>query len=550
MAAFACALVAPVAGLGPSALAAVPVGSADYGGYASGVAEYTNVLDTTAVAEVAKANVAVSSRQPIADTNNELNRQVVAGSNARAYSEGAGLTAELGGTPIELVAPSRAEAPPSTENIINNLLELPADPLARATAVQGEAQSLFDPSTCILGTDITRGAGFAANAQVLTATDGPSLVNTAASDPTRNVDQTTAHQLLVPQLDAQGQKLGNDFGFASEVRQTLAPVTIAGVGTIEIAGEWVLRVVATGIPGGKGAYFHYGPGDVSPSTPVLRIFDPENALIEEITLQEILGDTGLVIPIPGVAEVAVGEDPRAIATPGSSPDAESAPQIAADGTSVAAAVDVVRVRLLDGAGADIRIGHMEATAKVPPGGIQCPGLDVAKTVNLDPVHVGEPFVYKITVTNPYDCTLTNVKVVDKVTAPEGITFTIGDTSPPADTKTADTVTWNDIGPIPPHGSKVLGIMITVTGATRNGRMVDHARATADCAVGTGEAKTDVELTGEVTVEIPQVVADEPRTPDTTPRTGGLAATGLALAALGGFAGLEVLRRRARRRSII
>ena len=199
--------------------------------------------------------------------------------------------AELGGTLIELVAPSEAIAPPSTGLIVNNLLELPVDPLVNATAVQGEAQSRFVPDECILGTDITRGAGFAANAMVLTAPDAPPLVNSAAPDPTRNVNQTTARQRLVAQTNQAGQRIGDAFGLASEVRQTLAPVTIAGVGTIEVAGEWVLRAVATGI--GNGAYITYGPGDVSPATPILRILDPENSLLAEILFQDLLGSEGL-----------------------------------------------------------------------------------------------------------------------------------------------------------------------------------------------------------------------------------------------------------------
>jgi uncharacterized repeat protein (TIGR01451 family) len=519
----------------------VPVAQADYGGYASGVSQYANALMATVLGEVSKANVAVASKGGLKAVRNELDRQVVAAdANHAAYSQGQALNVELAGSPIELVAPAEAAAPPSTPNVVNNLLELPVDPLLSATAVQGEAQSLFDPNTCTLGADITRGVGYAANAKLLTSETGPPLLDSAAPDPTRNVNQTTARQLLVPQTNAQGQRVGQNFGLASEVRQTLSPVTIQGVGTIEVAGEWVLRATAGGVNG--GAHIQYGPGEVSPATPVLRILDTANELIAEVLLQDILGEAGLVIPIPGVAEVAVGEDPRAIAAPGAAPNPDSAPAIAANGTSAAAAVDVARVRLLDGSAADIRIGHMEVSTRVPEGGIEC-GLPVSKAPDKDPVTVGETFNYAITIMNPYDCTLTNVKVVDTVTAPEGITFSIGATAPQADEVTATTVTWNDIGDIPPHSGVQLGIQITINSATGEGLMTDHVVATADCATGTGEAETGVGLTGEVTVTAPRVTPDG--RPEPIPRTGGrVAPIYLAIAALGGVALLRAVRARA------
>jgi uncharacterized repeat protein (TIGR01451 family) len=530
-----------ITGAGPVANAAVPVEQADYGGHASGVSQFVSALDRNVLAEVAKANVALASKGGLTKIDNELARAVTAANGAKAaYSFGAALVAELGGSPIEIVAPSEALAPPSTGLIVNNLLEIPADPLANATAVQGEAQSRFVPDECILGADITRGAGFAANAMVLTSPDAPPLLNSAAPDPTRNVNQTTARQRLVAQTNQAGQRIGDAFGLMSEVRQTLAPVTIEGVGTIEVAGEWVLRAVSTGI--GNGAYITYGPGDVSPSTPVLRVFDPDNALLGEITLQDILGTEGLSIPIPGVAEVTIGEDPRAIAAPGGAPDTTSSPAIAANGTSAAAAVDVVRVRLLDGTAADIRIGHMEVRSFVPEGGIAC-GLDIGKTADKDPVRPGETFNYIITIPNPYDCTLTNVKVVDEVIAPEGITFQLGTTTPPADETTANTVTWNDVGPIPPRTTKELGIQITIVSATRAGKMTDHVKVTADCASGTGETDTGiVNLTGEVTVNVPDIIPGE--TPP-LPKTGGRnVPLALAVGAMTAFVVTQALRRRA------
>ena len=47
----------------------------------------------------------------------------------------------------------------------------------------------------------------------------------------------------------------------------------------------------------------------------------------------------------------------------------------ANGTSASAALDVVRVKVLDGEALDLRFGHMEVAAQVPVGGIDCGSND-------------------------------------------------------------------------------------------------------------------------------------------------------------------------------
>ena len=290
-------LVGPIVGSFTSpAGAAVPVAQALYGGYASGVAEYANVADGSVVlAEVAKANAATRSLGDLPAVNNELAREVTpaqAGKNSTA--NGTALFASALGVDIELVAPATASAAPSTDLIRNNLLELPAAPLATATAVEGQAQARFrSQAECILGADIARGAGFAAEARVLPADPvSGTLLRTESDNPDEQVNQTTSRQRMVIQTDPAGQVTGPNFGFMSEVRQVLAPVTIAGVGTITVAGEWVLQAVATGLPG--GAYMRYAPGDVdSPSTPVLSFLPEGDTITRILTLQDILGNEGL-----------------------------------------------------------------------------------------------------------------------------------------------------------------------------------------------------------------------------------------------------------------
>ncbi|MDX6225874.1 MAG: hypothetical protein QOE64_2250, partial [Frankiales bacterium] len=275
---------------------------------------------------------------------------------------------------------------------------------------------------------------------------------------------------------------------------------------ITVAGQWVLQAVAGGVPG--SAFVRYAPeGFSDPSTPVVTVTLGTGATkmtIASVTLQDILGNTGLTIPIPGVATIRIGVPPHKIG------DFAKAAVVSPDGTSAAAAVDVVSVTNVVAGLADLRIGHMEATARVPAGGVSC-ALPVAKTVDKDPVGAGETFTYTITVTNPYDCILTKVHVVDEVTATKGVIWTVLSADPTANKLTDTLVEWNDVGPIAAHSSKDLKILIRVDASTAAGKFTDHAAATALCGSGTANGQTDVivPLQGETTVTVPTVTADHP-----------------------------------------
>jgi len=294
----------------------------------------------------------------------------------------------------------------------------------------------------------------------------------------RAVSQSFSRTTLVSQRARDGRLLGSDFGIMSEVRQTIAPVTLfAGTPyeiTFEFLGEWVLQAVATGMPG--GAYIHYGPGNVSPETPVIRILrgGHANTLLK---LQDLFGQKGFVLDIPGVAEFAIGEDPRAIGG-----NADSSPAIASNGTSASAAVDVVRVRVLPGQHelADLRIGHMETSAQVPSGGVGCP-IPLAKGSSATSVNVGQTYRQTFTVTNPYDCTLKNVTIHDSVTTEKAARFSIIDTKRPASIATTGSqllnglVRWNSVGDIPPHATRTT----EATFLAQGGNGVINDRAVAD-----------------------------------------------------------------------
>ena len=331
--------------------------------------------------------------------------------------------------------------------------------------------------------------------------------------PKRAVSQSRSRTLLVGQRSRDGKLMGTDFGVMSEVRQTIAPVTLfkgtSSELTLELLGEWVLQAVATGLPG--GAYVHYGPGNVSPSTPVIRILDA-SGVTDVLTLQDLLGGKGLVIEIPGLAEIAIGEDARAIGG-----DADSVPRIAGNGTSAAAAVDVVRVKLLQGAPVqltDLRIGHMEARSSVPAGGVAC-DIPVSKKPDAESVSVGHTFEVGFRVTNPYDCTLRNVVITDKVDTEGDARFDVVSTTP----KTADTpvepglvkgtIRWK-IGDLAPHTTKKTSAVFRA--ADGPGVITDEATAAGTvggCArPGATVGGVDVSATDAVLLgDTPQVDVD-------------------------------------------
>lgn len=488
----------------------------------------------------------------------------------RSFGRGSALEIGLGNNlpndanQIILSGKARASAPPPTDLVRSEIGPVKLEGIAYAGLLRGEAQARFRSDlNCSLGQPISFGNGFAAGVQLVGnggAANDPftsSLLATSGTNPERQVSQSRSTTRLVPQVDVNGRKLGNNFGLMTETRMTIAPVTLfAGQPTqltLEFLGEWVLRAVATGVGGAAGNYVFYGPGTVTPSTPVLRILSgvsPTLGNITELTLQQLLGNSGLVIPVPGVAEVALGEAPRAIGGA-----AGTAPTVGSDGTVAAGAVDVARVRLLDGSVLDLRIGHMEARAQVPAGGVEC-RIPVTKTADKETVNAGQQFTYTVAVTNPFgDCTLTNVRLVDTITTTPGVKYSIIGTDPAASSTSGGVITFNDIGPIAPNATRSVTISVQVASNSAGGNFTNRAEATGTCATGTGQGdvKIDTAVTGDVVVNIPRVggPAELPSTGVTSvpgggrelPRTGGSASSALAAGLL--LAAAAVVRRAVR-----
>jgi uncharacterized repeat protein (TIGR01451 family) len=265
----------------------------------------------------------------------------------------------------------------------------------------------------------------------------------------------------------------------------------------------------------------------------------------QLTTQDILGDAGLDVAIPGVADISVGEAPRAIGG-----DYASKPTLGADGTKAEGAADVVRVKLLeqkDATGnvtmsaADVRVGHFEGRAQVPNGGISC-SLPVTKTVDKPSVAAGDNFTYTISVLNPFaDCDLKNVRIEDTITTDKGIKYTVTSTDPTADSTSGGKVVWNDVGPIKPKATKDVHVSISIDPSSGGGKFTDTAVASGTCATGTATGGTKVTvpvtLNGQVTLVGPELVG-------TLAKTGGpvrFALVGLMLLTIAGALRLGIRR---------
>jgi hypothetical protein len=247
----------------------------------------------------------------------------------------------------------------------------------------------------------------------------------------------------------------------------------------------------------------YTPGSAaSPSTPVLTV-SLLGAPAQQFTTQQLVGQEGLVITLPAaLGEIAIGEDPRAIGG-----DAASKPELAANGTVAGAAVDVVRIKAtLAGAAlglADLRVGHMESKATVPPGGIQC-GIPVSKSGTPASVEAGKDQLVTYTITVPADieafkavaCDLVNLKVVDVTTAETGVKFNIVSASNNGVISGNNTVTWDKLTYKPGDPAIVLTVGLKVPAGSAAGKITDVATATAVLGNCKGnESATAASLTG-------------------------------------------------------
>jgi hypothetical protein len=255
----------------------------------------------------------------------------------------------------------------------------------------------------VLGSNLASGQGTAADLSLvgLTGLNGITLGSSAADQPASRSESRT---VVVP-----GSTPGR-LGLTSETTQVLGPIALlAGTSskmTVELKGQWVLRVSADGRTGSVT----YGPEGVPADQALVVVRNAAGALVASATASQmkLAGTVGLHLDIPGVGELVVGEQPRARGR-------SAAPRAAGSGAE--AAVDLVRIRLL---GQDVRLGHMEAAVAVPPTGVTCPGLEVAIAPDTATVVPGSGFGVKVKVRNPNEGTVSDLAVASHLAADPGV----------------------------------------------------------------------------------------------------------------------------------
>ena len=309
--------------------------------------------------------------------------------------------AEAGAQPAE-----RSDADPVLSDTDTGLVEsqlaeiTEADPLLYAQLLEGQARARFDETQCLTTGNLSEGRGQTAKAQLVDADsagdggdlDSP-LVNASGDffgSGGRGVSQTWSMSYLTDNLDG-------TYGLATETHMTFAPVGLLQTSNdapppvfVEVLGEWIFRAVATGKTDGAEVTYEVVPPTDDPDPTLVRIYlgPPDNAATPTIAIRksQLFGDEGIDIAIPPgplgpkLLSLTIGEDIRAISPTNVLPDPTSNPTETGNGTLASGAADVIRISAINpDAGlpdgpevANVRIGHFEARAQVPVGGIDCP----------------------------------------------------------------------------------------------------------------------------------------------------------------------------------
>jgi hypothetical protein len=476
--------------------AAAPLSAQPFSGYATGTQVSTDALTTgtTQVANVqqAFAGATVNSQGLGTGIDNEMS-QVVQPPLPSKNSYGRGAGAEIGlvtdtASPVDpnqfvLSGLAEAAAPPSQGPVVETVGPIDLPPVLFASLLQGTAQATYDPNFCPIGKPLSYGKGEAANVQVLpTDAGGPGgLVNTGVGSET-NTANSRSFEYFAPNGDG-------TFGLVSETHQHLVPIGIgapvAGITplTVQVDGDFVMRVTASGKPGRPAFKFIGDPGPAASiefSDPLVTITGPLGVpVLGPLNLSALLALPP--ISVPGIATVTVDGIPRAIGGLPTDPAA-----ISPDGTSVAAAYDLLRIALLDLpglGGLNLRVGHMEGAATVPAGGVKC-DIPVSKTGTPDPAQAGQDVTLTISIPDDpahfselFDCDLINISATDTSRVLEGNPrFTVTGASN-GGVIDGDTVTWANLGNYT-RGSPPIKVTITVHIIGGTGVMEDVANVSA------------------------------------------------------------------------
>ena len=557
--------------MSPASVGAAPLSGQPFAAYGSGAAVITEALGlgNTTVANVVAASSggAVNSAGLNTAIINEFGVNIAPATPGKnALGRGTGLEAGLV-TPdpqqttvnqLLVSGLALASAPPPSE-LVTKEIPLNLDPVAFASVLRGQAQATYDPAFCPVGRPLTYGLGQASNLELLNLGGGSTAQNgfmtplLGTSIDAFGTPRGASQSRTVTYMRANGD---GTFGVVSETRQTVAPISVLAneatqtAITVEVAGEFGLRVVASGKATGSTVEYLGNPV-LTITTTTLGI----SAQVVKISLSDLLTQNGLVIDLPGIATIALGAPPR-----GLNGAATSKPAVATDGTSASGAADIVRLSLLDLPGLtvlDLALGHMEGAAAAPPGGVTC-DIPVSKTASINPVTVGQDFTYTISIPSTsalyqalFTCDLVNISAVDTVETQSGTPRIQLLSASNGGVISGNKVTWANLGNytlgqapivltinarIPNNsGAGVLRDTVNVSATLGNCR----GGATGEDIVQGGARLDGSAITGAVTLVGPDVTR------------GDLAATGgtsWPLVAGGGFLlaalGLVRLRRRA------
>lgn len=468
---------------------AAPAGG--YAAYATGTVVHAGVGGAAgANLDLVSSTAAATSAANTTPVNSEIGRVALPALPAKgSYGQGLGLGASLGllpGLSTNLFGQAVASAPPSSAPVEQEAASIQVAPLAAASPLRARAQALSSAGGCVLGSNLAYGQGNAVDISLvgLPALRGLSLGATTAGQP---VSRSESRTLVVPGSDGR-------LGLMSETSQVLGPVTLlagtANVTTVEIKGQWVLRVTADGRTGSVS----YSPQNVAKDEAVVLVRNAAGAVMAAVTAEQIrlAGVVGLRLQIPGVGELVVGEQPRARGRVG-------APAVS--GTSVEAAVDLVRIRLL---GQDVRLGHMEAAVAVPANGVTCPGLEVKMTPDTASVAPGGDFGAKVRVRNPNEGTVSGLTVATELTADPGVSVDGGPAS--RDNVVAPNgAAFKLTTPLGPGQAIELPARVHVGPASGPGR----TRLAASASGRYGDGPLAVPTAGNLAVEGPIVTAAAP-----------------------------------------
>ena len=555
----------------PAPVGAAPLSGQPFAAYGSGASVVVEALGlgTTTVANViaASSGGAVNSAGLNTSVVNEFGINIAPATPGKnALGRGTGLEAGLA-TPdpqqttvnqLLLSGLAVATAPPPSP-LVTQEIPLNIDPVAFASVLRGQAQATYDPTFCPVGRPLTYGLGQASNLELLNL-GGGSNPQTGFESPLlgTSIDafgtpRGASQSRTVTYLRANGD---GTFGVVSETRQTIAPVSILASEalqsaiTVEVVGELGMRVTATGKPGGSTVEYLGNPV-LTITTTTLGV----PAEVISIALEDLLGQDGLTVDLPGLATIALGAPPRGL---NGAPN--SAPALAPDGTSASGAVDTVRLTLLDLpglTGVDLALGHMEGAVAVPAGGLTC-DIPVSKVASVDPVTVGQDFTYTISIPSDsalyqalFNCDLIGIRAVDTVETQSGNPRITLVSASHNGVISGNTVTWANLGNYT-LGQEPIVLTINARIPTNSGAGVLRDTVKVDATLGncrggaTGEdivqggaQLNNSAITGSVTLIGPNVTR------------GDLAATGgnaWPLVAGGGFLlaalGLVRLRRKA------